>query len=437
LPPAGVIPPGVSLSVTGSPADGSFVDTQIRDALDRQIRPTLRPGSSISYGPIVPWPILPLPAAARTAVNVTVTITGNDTSASVSGTTLAVVDDVVTPPPKPVVLFLSDDPEYLQSEGLVFRGNVALGRAARLYYYHADLGLPRDVDVVLTADAPSRVQLVQSKGGPELDVMNVGHIVTRDVMLNEQRNQGILIDLAPGKPVVVRHDLILQGELVAGAIDLSVLSGAGITASVVASPAGGRPETYLAGPRVALDGHNRHGIFDLNDFGNHTATYAVGGPDTAVKYGGRTPTPRNVDPNDSGRDYGDYGVLHNITFTLMNPTSASQLIYLYAKPLGGPVRSTFIVDGQFKEMGCARLPVPYWLTTYQLPPLSKTASTTLTMTDGGSFYPIEFGVTATQPASYTPPIHTADGCSPSAPAWTAPTAVPQPAATPLSTSSRA
>ncbi|MEA2722162.1 MAG: hypothetical protein QOJ39_4026, partial [Candidatus Eremiobacteraeota bacterium] len=181
---------------------------------------------------------------------------------------------------------------------------------------------------------------------------------------------------------------------------------------------------FLRGPRVPYDGHRRHGTFDLTSFGPLAQSYTAGGPDTAVQYGSRTSTPRNVDPADDGRDLGDYGVVHRITFTLANPTDAPSLVYLYEKPLGGPVRSSFIVDGRLKEMGCVRLPQPYWVATYQLPPHSTGMSNTVTMTDGGSFYPLEFGASATPPQPYTPPVGTADGCSPVATPFADPTPAP-------------
>jgi hypothetical protein len=421
LPPAGMIPSGISLDVTGSPlADAAFLDAQIRAALDRQIRPTLRPGASIRYGPIVPWPLVPLAFGSRAAVNVTVTLAGDTVSASVSGTTMVTLNSVAVAPAAPVVLFLSDDPEYLQSEGLVFRGNVAADRPARLYYYHSDIGVPHDLDVVLTATVPSRVHVIGSDAGPDLDVMSVGHTVTRDFLRFRHDNQGVVVDVVPGKPFIVRHSLILQGELVAGALDVHVVSGGAVTLSVVSSSAGSRPEAYLEGPRVPFDGHRRHGTFDLAAFGAIAQSYTVGGPAATVQYGGRLSTPRNVVPSDDGRNFGDYGVIHQITFTLVNPTDDPHLVYLYEKPLGGPVRSSFVVDGQFKELGCVRMPQQYWITTYQLPPHSTGASTTVTMTDGGSYYPLEFGVTDTQPLPYTPPVGSPDGCSPKTPAFPEP-----------------
>jgi hypothetical protein len=420
-----VIPPYVSLDLTGWPAaDADVLDAQIRAELDRQIRPTLRPGSAVRFGPIAPWPLIPLASGTRAAVNVTVTIQGDAASSPVQGVTTVTLNGVVAPPPSPAVLFLSDDPEYLQSDGLVFRGDVFAGRAARLYYYHSAIGLPRDLDVVLTATAPSRVHLISSAAGPDLDVMAAGHTVSRDFLRFEQANAGIVVDVVPGKPFIVRHALLLQAEVVAGAVDANVLHGGTVGISVVAAPAGSTPELFLRGPRVPFDGHRRHGTFDLTGFGAMAQTYSVGGPDVAVQYGSRTLTPRNVDPADDGRDLGDYGVVHRITFTLVNPTDVSSLVYLYEKPLGGPVRSSFIVDGRLKELGCVRLPQPYWVATYQLPPQSRGMSTTVTMTDGGSFYPLEYGASQTPPQPYTPPVGTPDGCSPIATPFADPTPAP-------------
>ena len=416
LPPAGVIPAAISLDVTGSPvADAPLLFALIRDALDRQIRPTLRFGASVTYGPIVPWPLMPLASGARTAVNVTVTIAGDDASTVASGFTTVTLNSVSVAHAEPAVLFLSDDPEYLPAEGLVFHGNVSPGKPARLYYYHSDLGLPRDLDVVLTATATARVQLIESQGGPDLDVMSVGHTVTRDLLQFQLANEGTVVDVVPGVPFVVRHALLLQNELIAGAVDVAVVSGGAVTVSVISSSGGSRPDRYLSGPRVAFDGHHRHGAFDLGGYGNVMGSYTVGGPAAVARYGGRNPTPSNLDASDNGHDYGDYGVVRHITFTLANPTDDAQRVYLYERPLGGSVRSTFVVDGQLKEVDCVRVPRPYNVMAYQLPAHSTGATTTVTMTDGGSSYPLEFGVTQDQPVPYAPPVSSPDGCSPALP----------------------
>ena len=413
--PAGIVPSSLSLDVTGTPAlPPDVLYAQVLAALDRAIRPTLAPGSSLRFGAVNPWPLPPLPAGARTAVAVSATIAGGPATPIVTGTTTVTINSVEAPAPAPRLLFLSDDPEYITSDGVVFRGTLTADRPARLYYYHSDIGTPRDLDVVLTATSPARVHLISSASGPDLDVLTVGHAVTLDLLCYERQNVGIAVDLVPGKPFVVRHAMLLQGEVVAGAVDMQVLGAGTVTASVLAAPAGSRPEAYLNAPRVPFDGHSRHGVFALDDFGKLTGAYTVGGPDVAVQYGTRGASPKNVDPNDSGRDYGDYGITHQITFTLNNPSDFSSTVYLYEKPLGGPVRSSFFVDGQLRELGCVRVAKPYWIATFQVPAHSNGATTTVTMTDGGSFYPLEFGITQQQPSPYTPPPGSPDGCSPGA-----------------------
>jgi hypothetical protein len=244
-----------------------------------------------------------------------------------------------------------------------------------------------------------------------------------------QNLQGVIVDVTPAKPVIVRHVLLLQGEVIAGNVDVAPISG-NVAVSVVASAAGASPLQYVSGPRVPYDAHHRHGTFDLASVPPLSASYTVGGPNVAVTYGTRATPPRNIDPADNGRDLGDYGAVRRIDFTFANPTQTPHIVYLYEKPLGGPVRSTFIVDGALKELGCVRVAQPYLVATYQLPPQSTGASHTLTMTDGGSFYPLEFGVTDVMPQATTPPPGAPDGCSPLATPTPTPTSTPIPTPSP-------
>jgi hypothetical protein len=434
VPIAGVIPPTLEVQITGSPsADAAFISGQIRDALDRAIRPTLAPGAAIDYGPIAPFPIAPLAAGAQAVYTLTVSLSGVGGVAPINGVATVNVTNVVNAYVAPVMLFLSDDPEYVRSEGLIARNDVTAARPARLYYYHSDIGVPRDLDVLLTAAAPTRVHVIASGAGPELDVLDVGHAVTRDLLYSQHANEGTIVDLVPGVPFSVRHALMLQGEVVAGSVDVAVLSGGTATLSVIASAAGGSAAAYLNGPRQYYDGHHRHGAFALAGYGDLAATFTVGGPPAAVQYGARVPTPANLVAGDDGRDYGDYGVVHRIVFTMVNATDDPHPVFLYEKPLGGPVRSTFVIDGTFKEIGCVRLEQPYYVATYQLPPHSTSASTTVTMTDGGSFYPIEYGVTDAAPESFTPRVGSPDGCSPNAPAFHEPSPLPSASTAPSPT----
>ena len=82
--------------------------------------------------------------------------------------------------------------------------------------------------------------------------------------------------------------------------------------------------------------------------------------------GDTEPTPPNVDAAASGHDYGDYGVLHTIDLTMSNPGSAPSTAYLYLKPLAGPARGSFLIDGSVFDVGCVRIPAPYEMTSFDL-----------------------------------------------------------------------
>ena|SRR5579863_10518578 len=431
--PAGTIPPTLALTVTGTPAGPQFLTRQIQAALDRAIRPTLVPGAAIAYGPLShdPQPIQPEGVAT---IAVPITIAGSEASATVNGVTTVTITNMALAPLPPVQLFYDDDPEYVNGLGVLFRGTVTVDKPTRLYYYHDDLNLPKDIAVIVSSDGESQVQLIDAGAGPDLDVMNVGHLVSRVFMLVEPHNEGIVSNVTPTTPLVLRSSMTLAGELVAGAADIRVVGGAPVTVSVIAYPPGDDWHKYMAGIDPP-DGHNRHGTFDLGGFGIQSLTYSVGGPDATYEYGTRDTTPRNLDTSDPGHDYGDYGVIHRITFDIDNPGNTPQTVYLYEKPLGGPMRSTFIVDGQVKELGCVRVPQRYQIMAYTMPPQQQAASTVITMTEGGSNYPVEIGMTATAPLPTVPPQSAPDGCFPKPTPSPVPTELPsempsEPTATP-------
>jgi hypothetical protein len=201
-------------------------------------------------------------------------------------------------------------------------------------------------------------------------------------------------------------------QLVAGAVDLRVLSGGPVVVTVLAESAEADPRSLLSSPVLPGDGHHRTGVFKIAGFGSDALTYTAGGPDAKLVIGDTDPTPPSVDAGAPGHDYGDYGVTHNIALTMSNPGAAAFNAYLYFKPLAGPARASFLVGNNLVEIGCVRTPTPYQVTSFELQPGQTVHATVQTMTDGGSFYPAEIGVTATPPQPIAPPITAPDGCFP-------------------------
>lgn len=418
---AGNVTPHAVLKVTGSPVDPAWLAQQVQTLVSRLTLPNVRPEAQATIATVTPPPA-PLAPGARQQFSVPVQIDGKGVDFDVSSSTTVDVQNVPLDPFAPTLLFYDDDPERVTQDGVLYRGTIAAQKPVRLYFYHDNGADPRRVVVALRAQSqdPASVQVIDATAGPNIDVMSVGHAVTKNFLLAKARNQGTIVDL-DGDAFYALHDLAMSSRAgVAGSVGLRVLSGGPVQVVVMALSPGANPQQILDAPVLSGDGHHRTGVFALDGFGQDALAYAAGGPDAKLTFGDRDPTPKNVDPQAAGHDYGDYGVVHTATFTLTNPTAAPANAYLYVRPIGGVLRSSFLVDGALIEVGCVRQPVPYQIAAYALAPNQTYRLVVQTMTDGGSNFPAELGVTATPPAPAAPPVSAPDGCFPK----------PQPSAAP-------
>jgi hypothetical protein len=409
---AGTIVGQTSLKVTGNPADPGWLLRAVTASVARLTQAL--PGAQTTIGS-VPAPAEPLAPGSQIQFAVPVQISSPDGRYfDQSGSTLVTVQNVPADPFVPALLFYDDDPEHITQDGVLFRGTVTAAQPTGLYYYHDNASDPRRIVVALAADSqdPTSVQLIDASAGPNIDVMQVGHAVSRDFLLRKPRGEGTIVDLSQDRPAIV-HDVTMSARQgVAGKIDLRVLAGGPIAVTVMAVSPGIDPRTLIGGPVLPGDGHDRTGVFRLSGFGADALAYAAGSADAKLVIGDREPTPPSADPNARGHDYGDYGVMHTIDIDLSNPADAPTTAYLYFRPIAGIARSSFLVDGNLIELGCVRQPVPYQISAFTLAPRQTSRAVVQTMTDGGSFYPVEIGVTGTPPQPSAPPINAADGCFP-------------------------
>lgn len=403
--------PAVSVRYTGTSYDPLWLQGIVqRSVLRNTVVNDGAPAPQV--GPIA-LPATMAPGGVA-AIPVTVQIAGTARYYPVDTQVNVDLQNVQAAPFAPPILLYDDDPERLTADGVLFRGTVGPGSPARLYYYHENTAAPRELKVVLTiAEAqPATVQLIDASAGPNADVMSVGHAVTRNFLLRKPMDEGLVVDLGLDAPYV--PDDFTLGELdgSAGTIDIRVLNGGAVNVTVLSLPAqtpDSALSTWLAQPRLPGDGHHRTGVFSIAPpYAQDRLTYTVGGDDATIEYGAQTP-PAVSGP---GRDYGEYGVLRTIDFSIVNPAPQTATAYLFEEPLGGPVRSTFLVNGASVELGCVRVPERYQIGGALQAPPGTTQVELQTMTDGGSNYPLEVGLTAAAPQPATPPMAAPDGCFP-------------------------
>ena len=440
--PAATIPASVTVRVTGDPVDQVWLQKQLQQAVLKAVQ--LQQGVAAQSVQIGSYSLPPtLGPGASAGVPVPVHVAGGDQYLDVDAQLNVSLQNVALDPFAPPLLFYDDDPEKIAQDGVLYRGQVNPGTPARLYYYHQNTGDMRRLLVLLGAASASAstVQLIDASAGPNIDVMSVGHAVSRDFLTYKPRNQGVLVDVTPGASFIA-DDFPAMKPLdgAAGNIGIRVVSGGPVTVTVVAVPVQASAQdiaSLAAGPRLPGDGHHRTGVFSIGNYGAESVAYTPGGPDAQFQYGASSP-PLADPPAAGGHDYGEYGVLRTITFDIQNPAADPATVYLYERPMGGVVRSSFLVNGALVQVGCARVSNRYQIGEPFTVAPGRSQIALQTMTDGGSNYPLEVGLTTTPPEPSPPPISAPEGCFPKpvststpSPGETPPAPLPEPTGKPL------
>ncbi|MBC5801161.1 MAG: hypothetical protein GIX03_10850 [Candidatus Eremiobacteraeota bacterium] len=430
-PNAGFAPTDVTIALTGNPTD-DFAQAQMHAALLRAVQPL--PGAVVVPGSAqLPASLAP---GERIDAPVRFHVDGKDRYVDVDGIATAHLSIATPTPIPPTVLFYSDDPEELTQDGVLFRGTLTRERPVRLYYYH-QTKVPNE-SVVIALDTPAgaaRVNVIGRGAGPNPAVMYVGQTATYRYLDDHARSAGVDLDVPIGTPLLIftADTAMKTGDLIAGALDLALTDGSPVRVSVVALSPEAQLATLLGSDELLSDGKQRRGSYDIAQPLVLALAYAAGAPDPpAVTVGGGDPPIPNLRPG--GRSLaGDYGVLRNVNLSITNPTQAPATVYLYEKPIGYPVTTTinFTGDPSPTRLQCAKQPERYLVRAFNVPANGNATISGTYMTDGGSTYPLDFGLTSTPPSPLPVSMTAPDGCFPK-PAGAAPySPVPATSPTPL------
>jgi hypothetical protein len=160
---------------------------------------------------------------------------------------------------------------------------------------------------------------------------------------------------------------------------------------------------YLGQPELPGDAHGRRGEFALAPVAPLALSFAVGGAEPEPFVVGNPVIP-NLRPG--GRALGgDYGVLRPVRLQLANPTPGAQNVFLYEIAAGGGATTTFRFDGEPvpTSVPCVNDPLNrYLVKAFALAPGETRTVTGEYMTDGTSYFPLDFGLTSIQPLAVPP-----------------------------------
>lgn len=385
-PPAGLIPPDAEVTVTGAPAT---VDL-IREAVERRLGEAVHrdPGATMEIGAIS----IDAPLDPGGSVTIPVRIAIRSPYAGpVDGTVLMRVTNQPIQIEDPEVLLISNRPETITGNGLLFQETLAPGRPARLLYHHLN-GTPLQARLLkITLANPgrtrARVHYLSGLAGPSPDPIFIGFASTARFLDALIAGRGYVVEVPPNGATAFTAYTLAPMALVSGLMQFQVTEGGPIDLIVhVRLPwLLDRTVTHDLG-QLAFP-HPR-GTFPgaVVELAREQLAHAQG----AIADLGVMSNLRDVRTGEAL--VGDYGVLYRLRLRLMNPTGREVATALVANAAGGLARGLFIINGAPVDVGLMRATEDREVAVFTVAPGSVREITILTMPVAGSFYPVRLSL---------------------------------------------
>ncbi len=382
---AGAIPNYVEIRLTGDPANGDFV----RDLVQRMIvrRTQTQPNAEVVVSQDDIDIHGPLRQDMERNLQVPVLVQGEQYF-TVSGSTHVYVQNIAVPRISPDILMVSDYPERLTENGILFSADLERNVPSRFLYFHYNPPTEKDRRIVLVAENhsadPATVQYIDGRGGPTKNEMEVGHAATKAFLVNVVQNQGRLVQLSGNSTQVLATQDMPAGSIVANMLQLRVLEGPNVHLTLVAQDATDNPDNALTtGQLLTSTVKHARGIYTIPEF--HFATQWNVTDDYLELPIGQIPLPNTL----AGEALaGDYGVLESFVVNVQNPLSSPQRIAIYENPRGGGATGTYLIDNVLVQSHRAPSFSRYKVRQYVVPARGFVRVTIVTMPEAGSSYPL-------------------------------------------------
>ncbi|HEX3469161.1 MAG TPA: pilus assembly protein N-terminal domain-containing protein, partial [Candidatus Elarobacter sp.] len=235
---AGTVADQIALRVTGNPASTQYLREAIAQAVSGAA--TLRSGATVS---VVPESIPvhgDLSIDNRAEVDVQIQLTGNG-YLPVTGITHVMLENVALPAIQPARLLVSDYPERLTANGVLFTARLDRTQAQRFLYYHYNPASEPGRRILLkamnTSNAPATVQLIEGDAGPGVNEMEVGHLSTKRFLVRSARNEGRVVTIAPGTTLNLVDHLLPPQNVLSSVLQLRLVTGDPLQLALVAQDA--------------------------------------------------------------------------------------------------------------------------------------------------------------------------------------------------------
>ncbi|TAM60952.1 hypothetical protein EPN52_03725 [bacterium] len=387
---AGFPAASAAVRITGNPADAAYIRRAAATAA-AAAAVNVRPGAKVFAHPEQVRGARDLPLDNIETVQVPVTING-DPYIQVSGTTTVRLENFAQPRIKPVSLLVSDYPETITENGVLFSDDLSVNRPARFLYYHYNKpgSENRRILLKITNDdaQPAQLQYISGAAGPEPYEMEVGHLSTMRFLIHEARNEGTVVAVPANATINLIDQEFPAGTVVSNLLQLRELSGGRLHLSLLVQNYD-QPADAAPASSALLQSTVKHarGVYPIPEF-FFDYTYFVGSPPINVPIG-QIPLPNLRRGEALG---GDYGVLQSVALTLVNRTAAPVRLALYENPRGGAATATYIIDGTVVLSHPVKAFTTHKVRQYDVPAHGFVRTQIVTMPEGGSSYPLHLVV---------------------------------------------
>jgi hypothetical protein len=382
---AGDIPSNLEVPITGDPASPDFVRDIVAHMITRATH--VRIGAQV----VVSADDVPLRENVNQDMNRTIDVpvlVQGEQYFTVTGTVRVTVENVAVPRISPDQLLVSDFPEKLTENGLLFETDLHRDKPTRFLYFHYNPPAQPDRRIVLVAEnhssQPSSVQFISGRGGPTPNEMEVGHAATKNFLVNVIQNQGRLIQVPANSTQVIGMQDLPADSIVADILQLRVLDGADVHLSLIAQNASDSPDTALTtGALLTSTVKHARGVYTIPEF--HFATQWNVNDEYLELPIGQIPLPNQLQGEALA---GDYGVLESFVVNVQNPLSTPQNIAIYENPRGGNATGTYLIDGVLVQSHRVPAFSRYKVRQYVVPAKGFVRVTIVTIPEAGSSYPL-------------------------------------------------
>ncbi len=383
--PAGTVGENVSIRITGDPASPSFVKQEAVAAAIALAQ--ARPGAQIVASPDEVQLSQPLAQDDVTTVNVPVLIQGEEYF-SVDATTHVRVENMAAPKITPDSLTVSDYPERLTENGVLFASDLKRTLPTRFLYFHYNPAGEPNRRVVLraqnTSSEPAIVQFISGAGGPDPNEMLAGHTATYEFLKRLVQNEGRVIVIPGNGTLNLAEQALPAKNIVCNLLQLRVLNGSTVHLTLFAQNADDSPQEALSSTEL-LGGDHPHarGVYKIPEF--HYSTLWNTTDEFLQLDIGHIPLPNLMQGEALA---GDYGVLQSFVIKVQNPTAQPQPIAIYENPRGGRATGTYLIDGVLIQSHQVPPFSRFKLRQYVVPARGFVRITIETIPDSGSSYPL-------------------------------------------------